>query len=104
MPPTLLRHSTTIRSQRRFVMHSGENPAIRFWPMLCAGPLVHPATNTVPWRNDNRTMDDGTSDNNGTHADNGATCADAACAVHTTRAYDGTRFHGAQGNKASCQQ
>jgi len=48
--------------------------------------------------------DDHGSGSNRTPDDYGTACADAACPIHTASAYDGARFHRAQGDEAPYQQ
>jgi len=61
------------------------------------GISVDPATNSDPWRDNNRT-------NNGTCDDRSTACADTACPVHTARADDGVRSSCRQGNEAAYEQ
>jgi hypothetical protein len=55
---------------------------------------VDPATNSDPWRDNNRT-------NNGTCDDHSTACADTARPVHTASADDGVGFGCRQGNEAA---
>jgi len=58
---------------------------------------VDPATNSDPWRDNNRT-------NNGTCDDHSTACADTARPVHTASADDGVGFGCREGNEAGYQQ